>query len=69
MIKKLKARIYETHEKQWKFARAVDCQETIVSEVIHGRRKLAEPELRRWAVALDMSSADLLKIISLDDAK
>ena len=45
---KLKARIVERYETQARFAKALGVSESIVSEVVRGRRNLEDSEQLRW---------------------
>ena len=45
---KLKARIVERFETQSRFAQALGVSESIVSEVVRGRRNLEDAEQLRW---------------------
>ena len=48
----LKMKIYEKFYNQANFAQAVGADETVVSRVIRGRRKLNDEQQKRWASIL-----------------
>ena len=49
---KLKAKIIERFGYQWKFAQFLEIDETIISRVLRGGRKLNNEQRQRWADAL-----------------
>jgi plasmid maintenance system antidote protein VapI len=59
MNKKLKAKIFEKFGTQGDFAQAVNVDETIVSKIIRGRRKLDSDKQFIWAEALGCKPKDL----------
>jgi len=52
MNRKLKGKIVELYGSQTNFAMKIGEDETFVSRVINGRRRLNEKQQRRWAKAL-----------------
>ena len=59
MNKILKAQIIRVYGAQYKFARALDIQETIVSAVIRGRRELDPGSQKQWARLLKSDVGEL----------
>jgi hypothetical protein len=59
MNKKLKAKIIERYGTQADFAEAIDTDETIISRVVRGRRKLKPSFQRIWADALRCKPKDI----------
>ena len=59
MNTKLKFKIFEKFRTQADFALALKTNESIVSKVIRGRRKLPEAEKVRWAKALDCEPEEI----------
>ena len=59
MKKKLKAKIFEKFGTQGDFAQAVNVDETIVSKIIRGRRKLDFKKQSIWAAALRCKPKDI----------
>ena len=59
MNKILKAKIFEIHGTQADFAKEIDTDETIVSRVVRGRRKLKPAIQRLWADALQCNPKDI----------
>ena len=49
----------EEHGSQFGFAQAIGEHETVVSKVIHGRRKLTTEKRKVWAKALGVKESDL----------
>ncbi len=58
MNRKLKGKIVELYGSQTNFAMKIGEDETFVSRVINGRRRLNEKQQRRWAKALKVNSED-----------
>ena len=52
MNNQLKAKIIEHYGKQWIFAKELGVDDTIVSRIVTGARKLSETEKIRWAEKL-----------------
>ncbi|MCB2217443.1 MAG: DUF739 family protein [Desulfobulbaceae bacterium] len=46
---KLKAKIVENYGAQWRFAAALQVQESVVSRVVRGKLSLSDEQRRRWA--------------------
>ena len=61
MNKTLKARIIEVFGTQADFSTAIDTDETIVSKVVRGRRKLDPETQKLWAKTLKCRPGDLFK--------
>jgi plasmid maintenance system antidote protein VapI len=61
MHSRLKARIIEEYGSQSNFAQALREQESFVSEIIHGRKRLSFEKQSRWTKALGRSVSGLLK--------
>lgn len=59
MNKKLKAKIFEKFGTQGDFAQAVSVDETFVSKIIRGRRKLDPDKRFIWAKALGCKPKDI----------
>ena len=57
----VKGRIIQKFGSQWKFATAINVQESIVSKVLNGRRKLDQDGKKTWARALDCKPEDLFE--------
>jgi ribosome-binding protein aMBF1 (putative translation factor) len=53
MNKRLKLKIIEMFGSQADFAQAIKEDESVVSRIIRGRRKLDDQQKRKWAAALD----------------
>jgi plasmid maintenance system antidote protein VapI len=56
---RLKARIVEVYGTQCDFAQAIDTDETVISRIIRGRRKLDLENQFIWAKALDCKPKDI----------
>jgi predicted rRNA methylase YqxC with S4 and FtsJ domains len=56
---KLKARIIEKYGSQVDFSEAIKIDETLVSKVVRGRRKLKPAIQRLWADALQCKPKDI----------
>lgn len=56
---RLKAKIIERFGTQAQFAKTLRIQESMVSEVVRGRRNLTEDEKNAWLSALGGHSSDL----------
>jgi hypothetical protein len=63
MNRKLKATIYEKFGSQARFSMTVDEDESTISRVIWGRRKLNNDQRNRWARALGCTPNELLALI------
>ena len=59
MNRKLKAKIIEQHGKQWKFAKKIGVDESIVSKVVTGAKELPEQKQSDWAKELDCNVKDI----------
>ena len=59
MNRKLKAIIYEKFGSQAEFSMAVEEDESAISRVIRGRRKLNMEQKKNWANALDCGADEL----------
>lgn len=59
MNKNLKAQIVKKYGAQYKFARALDIQETIVRPVIQGRKALDDRGQKHWAKVLKCKPQDI----------
>jgi len=59
MNKILKAKIVEWYGTQADFAEAINTDETIISRVVRGRRKLKPSIQRLWADALQCKPKDI----------
>jgi transcriptional regulator with XRE-family HTH domain len=59
MNKILKAKIVEWYGTQADFAKAVNTDETIISRIVRGRRKLKPTIQRLWADALQCKPKDI----------
>ena len=52
MNRQLKAKIIENYGHQWRFAKAVNERESVVSEIINGKRCLTDKKKKSWGRAL-----------------
>ncbi len=59
MNRKLKAKIVEQFGSQSNFSEAVKTQESTISRVVRGRRKLSQADQKIWAKILDTELKDL----------
>ena len=59
MFWNLKKRISDVYLTQSDFADAAEVHESHVSQVVRGRRKLQDPEKRRWAALLRCKPEEL----------
>ncbi len=55
----LKFKVIEKFGTQWKFARAVDDHESVVSRAIQDRQKLGAEKKKKWADALGVDVAEI----------
>ena len=58
---KLKAKIVEKYGTQADFAPVINTDESLISKIIRGRRKLSPAQLEAWAKALDCKPDDIFK--------
>lgn len=56
---KLKGRIIEKFGTQGKFAEAVNCSLSFLSQYLNGKKKLDQPTMDAWINALDISSNEI----------
>jgi plasmid maintenance system antidote protein VapI len=63
MNRKLKAIIYEKFGSQAEFSMVVEEDESAISRIIRGRRKLNNDQRNRWARALGCTPNELLALI------
>jgi hypothetical protein len=59
MNKKLKSKIVGVYGTQYKFARAMGIQETIISAVIRGRKDLEINDQKKWARKLNSEPGEI----------
>lgn len=59
MNKKLKLKIIERFGTQADFAQEIEVDESVVSRVLRGRRRLGSGEQRRWAKTLQCNEKEL----------
>ncbi len=57
----LKGRIVANYGSQADFAQKLQIDETVVSRVLHGRKKLPKEERHRWAKALNCQPQELFR--------
>ena len=56
---KLRGRIIEKYGSLGRFAEAVNCSLSFLSQYINGKKKLDQPRIDAWANALDIDSVDI----------
>ena len=56
---KLRGRIVEKFGSQIKFANAVGCSLSFLSQYLNGRKKLDQPTMEKWMIALEIDPADI----------
>lgn len=56
---KLRGRIVEKYGSQVRFADAVGCSLSFLSQYLNGKKKLDQARIDKWANALDIDSADI----------
>lgn len=56
---KLRGRIVEKYGSQAKFAEAVGCSLSFLSQYLNGKKKLNQPRMDKWVEALDIDSDDI----------
>lgn len=56
---KLRGRIVEKYGSQGRFADAVGCSLSFLSQYLNGKKKLDQPRIDKWVNALDIDSADI----------
>ena len=66
MNKQLKARIFEVFGTQSDFAEFLDVQESLVSQIIRGRRRLSVENQKRWADVLSCKPKDIFEEVGLE---
>ena len=62
MYRRLRIKIIERYDSQAEFAIQLSIDESLVSRVIHGRKKLNEVERTRWYYALDCKEKDIFDV-------
>ena len=60
----LRLKIIENYKTHWRFARQIGFCESMISQVLHGRRNLSEADKQKWAGALKCRVKDIF----LDEA-
>jgi len=63
MTKSLRLRILEKFESQANFAMKLKIDESVVSRIIRGRKKLTKENREKWAKALECDPA-ILKLVT-----
>lgn len=56
---RMKVKILENFDSQWKFAHDVGAHESLVSAVVRGRREINEKQQKKWAKALKCKPKDI----------
>lgn len=56
---KLRGRIVEKFGSQIKFANAVGCSLSFLSQYLNGKKKLDQPTMEKWMMALEIDPADI----------
>ena len=59
MNRQLRIKILEKFDRQRGFADAIDVCESVVSDIIHGRRRIPENHIEAWCAALKCSADEL----------
>ena len=58
---KLKSRIVERFRTQADFSDAIKIDETLISRIVNGRRKLPDADKKKWAKVLDCAPEELFE--------
>ncbi len=67
MNKKLRLEILKRFDRQRSFADAVGVSESIVSDILHGRRGISDKYMESWCAALKCSTTELREFAMLNN--
>ncbi len=56
---KLRGRIIEKFGSQGRFAKVVNCSLSFLSQYLNGKKKLKQPTMEKWIIALEIDPVDI----------